>query len=116
MSDETAGPSAHKTVGHTPTPWRLEGDCVVSGDDTDYTLVADCERDPVWSPLLGVEETEANAQFIVRACNSHDDLLEACQAVSTSLGEFTQDDTVDGMLMILEAAIAKAETPPGTTP
>lgn len=48
----------------------------------------------------------ANAEFICLACNSHDDLLEACK----ELLEFASGRTFNvQMLRKAEAAIAKAE-------
>ena len=56
---------------HTPVPWRTR-----------------CWEEPVWiietekgfvAQTVGSND-EANAAFIVRACNAHADLLAACKA------------------------------------
>ena len=61
---------------HTPGPWHY-----ISGGDGRVierggAVVADCEQ-----PQMEPAEVEGNAEFIVRACNAHDDLLAACQYV-----------------------------------
>jgi hypothetical protein len=64
-------------VEHTKTPWavhrydRPSGGVAISGPDTDETnaFVATAFADS-----RTMEEAEANAAFIVRACNSFDDL------------------------------------------
>jgi hypothetical protein len=84
------------TTQHTPTPWTF--------NDTDGTIRADANsvsdqmgdyRGSIIAdlkPALGCDEwtgsareharaeTEANAAFIVRACNAHDDLVAALSA------------------------------------
>lgn len=49
---------------HTPIPWSVDHNCTSFIIDADGVTVAQVEDD-------------ADAEFIVRACNSHDDLLEA---------------------------------------
>lgn len=55
---------------HTPGPWTANGDMVNTKKDCLY--VAKCAGDTD-------EQAEANAEFIVRACNCHDELVEACK-------------------------------------
>ncbi len=51
------------------------------------------------------EEGKANAEFIVRACNSHDALLEACREAALWL----RDEYPSALpVEMLEAAVAKA--------
>jgi len=60
---------------------------------------------------ISQEEGKANAEFITRACNSHDDLLEACkEAISYIRGhnDFEEYHTPK-CERLLEQAIAKAE-------
>lgn len=81
------------TEQHTPTPWKLSeqphriiGEC---------GLIAECSRpEPNW---------QANAQFIVAACNSHEALL----AENKELRESVKD-----LVIILEAkdSISPLET------
>jgi hypothetical protein len=64
---------------HTPTPWRVANGVDIQGPpDThalDYTSVAGGR-----GRLLGI--AEANAHFIVRACNAHAGLVAALQALA----------------------------------
>jgi len=77
---------------HTPIPWHTEGN-LIGGDGG---LIAEATS---FKP----ERNRANAEFIVRACNSHVALLEACEdAVETLHGEGLE-------ATMQEAAIAKAE-------
>lgn len=58
---------------HTPTPWKASGNAVFR----DGHCLAMTGTD-IWMP----EVEEANAAFIVRACNAHDDLVAALEAVA----------------------------------
>lgn len=66
---------------HTPTPWEVTGykdeKCVfISPANCLVHEIARCCR---WDDTSeAAEERNANAAFIVRACNAHDDLLAAC--------------------------------------
>lgn len=66
-------------MSHTPTPW-FSGGCVVYGNDDgagNGDIVAD-----LLNQRRSVNEIEANAEFICRAVNCHDELLEACQQLA----------------------------------
>lgn len=68
-------------VKHTPLPYNIShnddnGDIVVRAKDNN-TIVANVEAD-YYNPYGNDNKTiEANAAFIVKACNSHYTLLEA---------------------------------------
>jgi len=84
---------------HTPTPWLGNSafDTINRSDTGD--LVAFVE---------GVDVENFN--FIVRACNSHDELLAACKesySVLTLPG--VNDDDLLKAMILLKAAIAHAE-------
>ncbi len=76
-------PATVKT--HTALPWVVEDDerthiCRISGDETievvGYNVSG--EREVIGCEgILGGPEGEANAAFIVRACNSHYQLVSA---------------------------------------
>ena len=53
----------------TPRPWRINGVEITHGKGKDCEIIA------------LVCSTDANAAFIVRACNSFDDMLEALEAL-----------------------------------
>ena len=91
---------------HTLVPWMLSdshGLCVVS----EKGVVADLEKSR--TSAESSEESRANAEFIVRACNSHDALLAACKALMTRF-EHTGEAWMDDPAMVqARAVIAKAE-------
>ena len=64
-------------VEHTPTPWKAEPE--YEGDKQvfihkDGRSIADC--------AMGYGDDEANAAYIVRACNAFPDLVKALEAAS----------------------------------
>ena len=68
---------------HTPTPWITEP----HGDTT--ALYSGRDRDHHGLRLMNLDDGdmnfEANAAFIVRACNSHDELVAACKMLIHSI-------------------------------
>ncbi len=71
-----------QTTQHTPTPWSChsgmiwqDGPDVYPTGNKDGTPITHMDREP-GNGTLPVER-DANADFIVQACNSHDALLEA---------------------------------------
>ncbi len=119
---------------HTPTPWRLEYHPGQRGEPA--TLIMQegaeaCERWIAECPWgldgdgdgdCSATEAQANAAFIVRACNAHGDLIAACRAAEQFIRNGVEygyirmpdKDTPDkahDTLPTLEAAIAKAEKP-----
>lgn len=65
---------------HTPTPWRIVetnlGLAIVGADIEDLAALPQGK----WGPG-SAEQKKANADFIVRACNAHDDLLAALETL-----------------------------------
>ena len=99
------------TTQHTPGPWKVTKNphtrlVFLNAGNRDYPLFKD-DAD-------GLDTTNAdwsNAEFIVRACNAHDDLLEALEALMRAEG-LTDDDyyeTIDGAMALARLAIAKAK-------
>lgn len=98
----------------TPTPWavasdRLTIDAAPSASSTtgNRLRIAVCgdrfhaiQPNPVQGP--------ANAAFIVRAVNAHDDLLEVAEAIDALMG-LTLKRTYPDLAQMLTAAIAKAK-------
>jgi hypothetical protein len=86
---------------HTPTPWLAEGKTVYAlnenGTNRFSALVqAGFEFDGRrYKMPASPEEIEANAAFIVRACNSHDALVKVAKNLRDYLGEGRKlgDDT-----------------------
>lgn len=91
---------------HTPVPWfSLSGGYISAsvGPDWYSKLVARTQS--------AIEEDgRANAAFIVRACNAHDDLLEACKEAAEWLESGANGDAwALAPAKTLRAAIARAE-------
>ena len=105
---------------HTSVPWKLFfRNCIIE---------VECEGHP---PIVGwtgfddsdrtVEEHHANAEFIVRAVNAHDDLLSACKAAMRILSlwgpqevpvdsdHYEENKALAMMQNAFELAILKAE-------
>ena len=96
---------------HTPTPWS----CIPPGNP---------ESNPSWAieflngfivSTLGGND-QANAEFIVKACNCHDDLLAACKDTLADVDFYLTDvdwasrhKNWQDRVTQLRAAIAKAK-------
>lgn len=69
---------------HTPTPWHFSETTWPDNIETINVAAEDgyhvCKVSSRYS-TDGCSENEANAVFIVRACNSHDKLVEAISAL-----------------------------------
>ncbi len=85
---------------HTPTPWHIDEPYFIYIWGPEQQMVADLpftDEEVYLARVRGVgrgateEERRANAEFIVRACNSHKNLLEAC--ISTVESSLTDNDT-----------------------
>lgn len=110
------------TAQHTPTPWMISPCGAMAPDDV--MIVADFGRNEngiqqisTVAKALSIRQTKevtaANAAFIVRACNAHEELVRMLQVVlmgplsidgGVNLGEARQRMRAD-----ILAAIAKAE-------
>lgn len=71
-------------VKHTPTPWMRESDINQHGSDyflvtEDYRTIADLRLDDSDGSNVSIDEQEANADYIVRACNAHAGLVAALE-------------------------------------
>ena len=77
-----------RRIMHTPIPWRVSGCRMRTLSKHDNYLVVhgdEQERSPLIAEVFTDDErlpVEANAEFIVRACNSHDKLLEALEGLT----------------------------------
>lgn len=115
---------------HTPGPWHLRtanGRLPVvreskrpHGEASHYRAVIG-SGDTLGGPVIvdldfgyGKPEDQANAEFIVRACNAHDDLLAALKAMLSEYGDvgdesILAEDEPNHPVILAHAAIAKAE-------
>lgn len=94
---------------HTKTPWRV--------DDKFPSIVLDVDGIDIAESALRIHEPDAKArqfataEFIVRACNAHETLLEALKSAVNALHlnpDVCQDE-IDSTLVEINSAIAKAE-------
>jgi len=69
---------AKKTV-HTATPWKVL--YLVYEDATTLKVVPCDRREPAYF-MVGGDNRKANAEFMVRAVNAHDELVTACKAMA----------------------------------
>ena len=85
-----------KKMEHTPTPWNLYGDYIIK-DNKNRNLIT-------LSNKLGYDENKVNGEFIVRAVNNHEKLLEIAKASLEYLSHYGPVETYKEV----EQAIAKA--------
>lgn len=90
------------TQKHTPGPWAVDNSRLfpVITDETGKLFIGKTHGETT-------AEMDANAVFIVRACNSHYDLLEAAKMGLSVLESEEGSDKTQGDIM--RSAIAKAE-------
>lgn len=104
---------------HTPTPWELN-------INSRYPIYSQHTREDVrhicsivQNETTTAEEKDANLEFIVRACNAHDELVaalkECTEALQAELGlderykiEAIQDEALERAEQLLKR-LAKAE-------
>jgi hypothetical protein len=66
-------------IQHTETPWLVAGTTGTPNGVRFYINGAygQAVADTMASPMVGMEQAEANARFITRACNNHEQLVAA---------------------------------------
>ena len=97
---------------HTPTPWEIdEGDVRIKSDDYEVCRASDLPSSFGKYDYgdKGEEEQKANAEFIVRACNVYDELVEACKSALSALNSISSYDQESMEVKSLKQAIAKTE-------
>ena len=95
---------------HTPTPWKLHGTTIIA-------------KDPAGTPLFVVEFVDgknaiADSEFIVKACNSTDEIAKYLPGIIESLERHYNDPVIapngklEGMCLAirgLKGLLAKAK-------
>ena len=93
---------------HTPGPWVAQA---IKGHNNTLVykrIVANGE--PIaFAGVYKGHNAEANAEFIVRACNSHYDLLESCKLASDFITHLPEYIEATHSVTVINLAIAKAE-------
>lgn len=102
----------------TPGPWKVGFRCSGSGwvdlKDANDTIIASVRAFPFG--LTGMAENfainEANAEFIVRACNSHNELVAALCAAEQTLTPCSDESRCEGDCAWhqVRAALAKVQS------
>lgn len=103
--------AARLATRHTPGPWGCVG---TSNHAHDYRLTKpNGDTLPINSSANDHSEQRANAAFIVRACNAHDELLAALKMAEEMVSSLYEtaglDADTDPDILKIRAAIAKAE-------
>jgi len=107
MNTTNTTQSKDKVAGHTLDDWSVapNGTDIIQGE----LHIAECMQsdDPKhFNYVPRPKEAKANAKFIVRAVNSHEELLEACKNMLTYL---ETEEMKDLDLNKARSAIARAE-------
>ena len=95
---------------HTETPWKISDVILTRIIDEDNNSVAEGLSADYNNP-----NGRANAEFIVKACNMHDELVEACRKARYWLEKFSEDFPIwkeipaADIATILHEAIIKAK-------
>jgi hypothetical protein len=102
--------STMSNTKHTPTPWRLiEGNLIkqdyrpIGLDDSSGVLIGSVCGHPSSGFYPTEEEGAANAAFIVRACNSHEQLVNG---LKNALEDGDNGDWQSARRAIVEALTA----------
>lgn len=112
---------------HTPTPWATEyrkGQNSFYGQDIYEAATGETIATAAWYPVAlsdthTTTNREANAAFIVKAVNCHDDLVAALEEARSAV-EYAYRGTDSGTpderkfshtAEVIRAALAKAEAP-----
>lgn len=91
---------------HTPTPWTISR---AKGPHYQFIRIRQVGTiDYHASVRINLPESEANASFIVRACNNYEELLEACKLAKEVLRTI-HNPKANSAFLICNQAIAKAE-------
>ena len=120
MDDKNLGVAAGAAplvAGHTPIPWRVEDGTHLIWSDNAYDPGTNCVGCVVargaqpfsWKGSRPTaDEQDANVAFIVRACNSHDDLLSALEEIVDYRGGAANALEDEYVMERVNAAVAKA--------
>ncbi len=70
----------------TSKQWKLKDEGI------EWHLIDPKTNDWIARIISGYDGDEANAQFIVQACNSHDELLEVCKLINELCNNYKSRD------------------------
>jgi len=100
---------------HTETPWEIERPfkekgLYIQGKNTEIVCQVYPKQyfDPEDKTVMAKIQ-QANAQFIIKACNNHYDLLEACKYTLKELSKLWDKHQIEIDIVPIQQAISKAE-------
>lgn len=105
---------------HTPTPWDINAFNMTSiikvkpGPDSKGNTYIDGRHSVKIANVMGEDdmtwgERHANAEFIVRACNAHDDLVNALNEIEAMCGNDSLDTSTRLANVLAIALVYKAK-------
>jgi len=97
---------------HTAGPWEVTNAKHAVSDtfgikDANGSWIAKCH--PFNGDGVGIETAQANAEFIVRACNLHYELVGACKSALDIINSYSHIPALFRACETLQEGIAKAE-------
>lgn len=106
-----------QTAKHTPLPWKIsiadrETVTAESGSDATSGRGTVCTSPTCRiKPYYDSETRRANAEFIIRACNSHYELVKACEAAKHAMNAMPREyrHFIHHAIEQVGKALAKAE-------
>lgn len=106
-------------MAHTPTPWKMKqkdyADKLCSGfimsRASEIFISHSDKASETWTCTgLATPEGVANAEFIVQACNAHDDLVKACETSLENLLDLDPPLPIEkNLIKLIEKALANAK-------
>lgn len=99
-----------QTAQHTATPWKQRGTDVDAVVDGHTSTIAECFD----HASIDRRNAEANAAFIVRACNSYQTMLDALQMAKAAILDANRNGFTRGIdaLSSVNSAIEAAGSKP----
>lgn len=92
---------------HTPTPYFTDGKRIWKDCGAYKSAIADVHQSGTPEDAKSIQES--NAAFIVRACNAHDELVEALEKLMHHIdNDFEGSGVNDEIYHVALAALAKA--------
>lgn len=102
MADPQTAHDVSESEQHSPLPWRIARDVWEGIEAADGTGIA------MWNGIESIVPRDADAEFIVTACNSHDALVDALEQAAGILPD-CDNRHGDEVLTVVRAALALAE-------
>lgn len=95
---------------HTPGPWTSDG---MANDMMEFRIYSPTGRviakiQDFTTFREDVEQAEANVAYIVRACNSHEAMLEALKACVSYIQQAEDDEQANAIILLPDSATLAA--------